>query len=38
MYQNAVFDARRGVRLWEEDGELVGFETVNRERLYGKKL
>jgi GNAT superfamily N-acetyltransferase len=25
MYQNTVFDARRGVRLWEEDGELVGF-------------
>ena len=25
MYQNMVFDARRGVRLWEEDGELVGF-------------
>ena len=25
MYQNTVFDARREVRLWEEDGELVGF-------------
>ncbi len=25
MYQNMVFDASRGVRLWEEDGELVGF-------------
>jgi mycothiol synthase len=25
IYQNTVFDARRGVRLWEEDGELVGF-------------
>jgi len=25
MYQNTAFDARRGVRLWEEDGELVGF-------------
>ena len=25
MYQNTVFDARRSVRLWEEDGELVGF-------------
>ena len=25
MYQNTVFDASRGVRLWEEDGELVGF-------------
>jgi hypothetical protein len=25
MYQNTVFDARRGVRLWEKDGELVGF-------------
>jgi mycothiol synthase len=25
MYQNTVFDARRGVRLWEEKGELVGF-------------
>jgi mycothiol synthase len=24
-YQNTVFDARRGVRLWEEDGELTGF-------------
>ena len=25
IYQNVVFDAPRGVRLWEEDGELVGF-------------
>jgi mycothiol synthase len=25
MYQNMVFDARRVVRLWEEEGELVGF-------------
>lgn len=25
MYQNTVFDAHRSVRLWEEDGELVGF-------------
>jgi mycothiol synthase len=25
MYQNTVFDARRGVRLWKEDDELVGF-------------
>jgi mycothiol synthase len=25
MYQNTVFDAGREVRLWEEDGELVGF-------------
>jgi mycothiol synthase len=25
MYQNTVLDARREVRLWEEDGELVGF-------------
>ena len=25
MYQNLVFDAHRGVRLWEENGELTGF-------------
>jgi mycothiol synthase len=25
MCQNTVFDARREVRLWEDDGELVGF-------------
>jgi len=25
MYQNTVFDVRREARLWEEDGELVGF-------------
>ena len=25
MYQNTVFDAHREVRLWEEDGGLVGF-------------
>ena len=25
MYQNTVFDPRREVRLWEEDGELLGF-------------
>jgi hypothetical protein len=25
MYQNTVFNARREVRLWKEEGELVGF-------------
>ena len=25
MYQNTVFDVHREARLWEEDGELVGF-------------
>jgi hypothetical protein len=25
MYQNTDFDPRREVRLWEEDGELIGF-------------
>jgi ribosomal protein S18 acetylase RimI-like enzyme len=28
MYQNTVFDASREVRLWEEDGELVGFALL----------
>ena len=28
IYQNTVFDAGRGVRLWEEEGELVGFALL----------
>ena len=28
MYQNTVFDVRREVRLWEEEGELVGFARL----------
>jgi GNAT superfamily N-acetyltransferase len=30
MYQNTVFDAGCEVRLWEEDGELVGFAWLEK--------
>jgi len=28
MYQNTLFDARREVRLWEEEGELIGIALL----------